>query len=181
MHPLLQQTHSALSEQLRGLDLDATQLHPAGDPEAWNVQQVIEHLLATYNLCAASLDARLAKGRALETPISFKGRLAQWLITDVGYFPPGRKAPEPVRPGVAGLTPHDGAGLEECLRVALTRLDETLDRVGAVYPSQPVSTHVVLGPLTVRQWRRFHLVHGKHHAKQLARVKASTGSKRSYK
>ena len=179
MHPLLQQTHSALSEQLRGLDLTETQLHPPGTPEAWNVQQVIEHLLATYSLCTASLDSRLAKGRALETPISFRGRMAQWLLTDVGYFPPGRKAPEPVRPGVVQLMPQDGAALEECVRVALTKLDETLDRVAAVYPSQPVSTHLVLGPLTVRQWRRFHLVHGKHHAKQLARVKVSTASKRS--
>lgn len=29
--------------------------------------------------------------------------------------------------------------------------------------------HPMLGPLTVAQWRKFHLVHGMHHVKQLRR------------
>jgi hypothetical protein len=31
---------------------------------------------------------------------------------------------------------------------------------------------VVLGPLTIPQWRRFHLVHTQHHMKQVARLRA---------
>jgi len=32
--------------------------------------------------------------------------------------------------------------------------------------------HPILGPLTAQQWRRFHLVHGRHHLKQIeARLK----------
>jgi hypothetical protein len=30
----------------------------------------------------------------------------------------------------------------------------------------------VLGPLTGAQWRKFHLVHGLHHQKQLLRLRA---------
>ncbi len=176
MHPVLKQTHTALSEELKGLSLPATQTHPGGDTEAWNVQQVIQHLLATYGTCTASLEGRLAKGRPLESPLSFKARVWQWVLIDAGYFPPGRKAPEPVLPSVVSLAPLDGAGLERTVGETLSKLDDVLNRVEAVYPSQTVVTHIRLGPLTVRQWRKFHRVHARHHAKQIARVKAATTS-----
>ena len=173
MHPILQQTHAALSKELRGLDISATQAHPHGDADAWSVQQVIEHLLATYSTCTGALEARLAKGRPLESAKSLKALIQQCAIVDLWYFPPGRKAPEPVRPGVVTVPPLDGAGLDEAVGIALAKLDETLYRVSAVYPSQTVVTHLVLGPLSVRQWRKFHRTHARHHAKQLARVKSS--------
>jgi hypothetical protein len=31
--------------------------------------------------------------------------------------------------------------------------------------------HPVLGPLTGKQWRKFHWVHGRHHVKQIERLK----------
>jgi hypothetical protein len=31
--------------------------------------------------------------------------------------------------------------------------------------------HPILGPLTASQWRKFHLVHGLHHVKQLRRLR----------
>jgi hypothetical protein len=31
--------------------------------------------------------------------------------------------------------------------------------------------HPVLGPLTARQWRKFHWVHGRHHVKQILRLR----------
>jgi hypothetical protein len=31
--------------------------------------------------------------------------------------------------------------------------------------------HVILGPLTVKQWKKFHLAHGLHHLKQIRRRK----------
>jgi hypothetical protein len=30
----------------------------------------------------------------------------------------------------------------------------------------------VLGPLSMQQWRKFHLIHGRHHLKQIARIRA---------
>lgn len=176
MHPVLKQTYAVLSGELKGLSLAATQAHPGGDTDLWNVQQVIQHLLATYTTCTAALEGRIAKGRPLESPLSMRARVWQFALIDAGYFPPGRKAPEPVRPSVFALAPLDGAGLDEAVSSALTKLDDALNRVAAVYPSQMVVTHMVLGPLTVRQWRKFHRVHARHHAKQLARVKAATVS-----
>lgn len=176
MHPVLKQTYAVLSGELKGLSLAATQAHPGGDADVWNVQQVIQHLLATYSMCAGGLEGRLAKGRPLESPLSMRARVWQFALIDAGYFPPGRKAPEPVRPGVVALAALDGAGLDREVSAALDKLDEALNRVEAIYPSRTVVTHIVLGPLTVRQWRKFHLVHARHHAKQIARVKAATVS-----
>jgi hypothetical protein len=31
--------------------------------------------------------------------------------------------------------------------------------------------HPILGPLTAMQWRKFHFVHGRHHVKQLLRLR----------
>ncbi len=32
--------------------------------------------------------------------------------------------------------------------------------------------HMILGPLSLAQWRRFHLVHGRHHIRQIAAIRA---------
>jgi hypothetical protein len=37
--------------------------------------------------------------------------------------------------------------------------------------------HPVLGPLTAHQWRRFHVVHGKHHVKQIENLRNSNLAK----
>ena len=37
-----------------------------------------------------------------------------------------------------------------------------------------VLDHPILGPLTAPQWRKLHLVHGRHHQKQLLRLREST-------
>lgn len=45
------------------------------------------------------------------------------------------------------------SGLSDCER-----------RFGAV---TKITDHPLLGPLTASQWRKFHWVHGPHHAKQI--------------
>jgi hypothetical protein len=34
----------------------------------------------------------------------------------------------------------------------------------------PLADHPILGPLTGREWRNFHLAHGKHHVRQIRRL-----------
>jgi hypothetical protein len=33
--------------------------------------------------------------------------------------------------------------------------------------------HPILGPLTAAEWRKFHLIHGLHHIKQIRKLKAN--------
>jgi hypothetical protein len=34
-----------------------------------------------------------------------------------------------------------------------------------------IAEHPILGPLTADEWRKFHWVHGRHHARQIIRLK----------
>ncbi|HEY1994272.1 MAG TPA: DUF1569 domain-containing protein, partial [Edaphobacter sp.] len=49
----------------------------------------------------------------------------------------------------------------------LAAMDRTLNRIEPQSKGAPVLTHFLLGPLNVRQWRRFHRVHARHHARQI--------------
>jgi hypothetical protein len=35
-----------------------------------------------------------------------------------------------------------------------------------------IMDHPFIGPLSGRQWRKFHLVHGRHHIKQIQEIRA---------
>ncbi len=37
--------------------------------------------------------------------------------------------------------------------------------------SRKLLDHPILGPLTGEEWRKFHLVHGLHHVKQIRRLR----------
>ena len=172
MHPALQQAYESLAAELKGMDVECAQKHPNANQQVWCAREVIEHLLATYSTCTAALESRIAKGRPLETKRSLKTRIMQWTVISLGYFPPGRKSPAPVMPGVVRLPALPGAEISNEVRVALDKLDDALKRTAVLYQTQPVVTHFVLGPLSVDQWRKFHRVHARHHAKQLRRLKA---------
>ena len=52
----------------------------------------------------------------------------------------------------------------------LAAMDEALNRIEPHAKDAPVLTHFLLGPLNVRQWRRFHRAHARHHAAQVERI-----------
>jgi hypothetical protein len=39
--------------------------------------------------------------------------------------------------------------------------------------------HPILGPLTAAQWRKFHLVHGRHHIKQIGQLRLGALARQS--
>jgi hypothetical protein len=54
---------------------------------------------------------------------------------------------------------------------AIQKMDEVLSRCEASLGGNvKILDHPILGPLTVTQWRKMHLVHGKHHAEQIRRL-----------
>ena len=51
--------------------------------------------------------------------------------------------------------------------------DDAISRCEARFGAgAKLANHPVLGPLTARQWRTFHLVHARHHMKQIAHIRA---------
>jgi hypothetical protein len=94
----------------------------------------------------------------------------QLAVCECGYFPKSRKAPLGVQPGATNDEPLSGDQLIIRFTIALAAMDLTLNRIEARSKNAPVLTHFLLGPLNVRQWRRFHRVHARHHVTQLTRA-----------
>jgi hypothetical protein len=89
------------------------------------------------------------------------------LLLDIGYFPPGRQAPERVVPrGMPADEVRQGIFAE--IEKMAAKLGQCEGKFGA---RTKILDHPILGPLTAEQWRKFHWVHGRLHAKQIrARV-----------
>ena len=94
-------------------------------------------------------------------------RWQRLIVIQVGYFPPGRKSPQRVLPRG---TPAEQVKAEILQNVS--RMDSVIHECETRFGRrQLLADHPVLGPLTASEWRKFHLVHGKHHAKQIRRLK----------
>jgi len=123
----------------------------------------LEHLLLTYKGTNLGLKRCLEQGAPLGARATLKDRLATLLVVNLGYMPRGRKAPERVKPR--------GVPVEEVRRAIAPELetmelglDDCERRFGA---GTKILNHTILGPLTAEEWRKFHWVHGRHHARQI--------------
>jgi len=170
MNSTLQQLQSEITNSIRGLDATQTQLQPPSRPDKWSIQQIIEHLLLTYSGAEMALNARLAKRRPTAAKPSVFQQLQQFTVYRVGYFPGGRPAPPMVRP--APITnPLTGEELATATNDCLTQFDLVCNETEQLFGSSRCASHNVLGPLSADQWRRFQLIHGRHHLKQIAAIR----------
>jgi hypothetical protein len=170
MNPVLLQLERELSSALKGLNTAQTQTRLVDDPAHWSIHQVIEHLLLTYSSTAASFQSRLAKGtptRARPTP---RHRIVQFVVIRLGLMPGRRKSPPEVAPANPA-SPLSGFQLVGLLTQALADLDILFNQAESAFGTTPCLTHFALGPLTARQWRRFHLSHGRHHIRQINAIR----------
>jgi len=166
----LQRLQHGIGNSLTGLDASQTQLRPAARPDAWSIQQIVEHLLLTYASTETAITVRLEKRTPTRTKPTAWQRLAQPSVCRFGYFPHGRKAPEIVVPP-ATSHPLSGGELTHAAAQQLARLDTLFTEAHQVFGTGRCITHHVLGPLTIPHWRRFHLIHGNHHLKQIAAIR----------
>jgi hypothetical protein len=89
------------------------------------------------------------------------------VVVGFGHLPEGRKAPENTRPrGLAAEQVRNDIGAKIAAMDAIIALCEARFGRGV-----KLLDHPILGPLTATGWRKFHLVHGRHHEKQLLRLR----------
>lgn len=129
----------------------------------WSAAQVLEHLYLTYQGTNRGLAKCLEKGTPLVTHVTLKQRIGRMVVINLGHMPGGAKSPEravprgiptdEVRSAIFGEILKMEAGFNDCER-----------RFGS---ATEILDHPFLGPLTAWQWRRFHWVHGRHHARQI--------------
>lgn len=166
----LQQLQRAIAYGLRGLDSAQTQLRPKNRRNRWSIQQIVEHLLLTYSSTETTIDARLEKRTPTRAKPGLMQHIGQYTVVRLGYFPRGRKAPPMVMPA-ATETPLSGEVLVGSAGEHLLRLDAIFDEGEKLFGAGRCASHHVLGPLSIAQWRRFHLIHGEHHVRQILAIR----------
>jgi len=145
---------------LRGRPDSDWERGPAGK---WKPAQIVEHLALGLKLSAQTFLTRLnhaPMSRRRRTPAE---QVARFLIFGLRWFPPGRKAPERTMPtqaiGRAKAEAHFLAGIEAWDQVDRALLPERRANLFAKHPR--------MGDLTVEEWMRFHVIHARHHARQI--------------
>jgi hypothetical protein len=164
MHPLVRSTLVEIERATAGMTADDWQRHPDGK---WSAAEVLEHLSITFGSTAKGLQKVLDAGRHPSAKRSAAQFFRKLVVIDIGYFPSGRKAPT--------FTVPTGISGEEALRRVrdyLPAMDQAINECERRFGSKIIGPHPVIGPLTAEQWRRFHLIHTRHHMKQIARLRA---------
>ena len=132
-------------------------------PNQWSVVEVVEHLQRAYLGTAKGFERCLEKGVPIATGQTLKQRAQSFALISLGYFPEGRQAPKHIIP--AGEL--DLGAVLAATRRDLERLDAAAITTRARFGSAKVVDHPILGAFTVDQWLKFHLVHTRHHEKQI--------------
>ena len=160
----LEKLKQAIEDAIEGLSGEDLTWHPPGK---WCAAEVLEHLYLTYTGTVKGLERVVAGGKPIVHPATFRQRCRTLLAVGLGYLPEGRKAPRATLPrGV----PQDKVRAE--ISAKIVAMDEIIARCEERFGRHTkVLDHLILGPLTAAQWRKFHLVHGLHHVKQLRRLR----------
>lgn len=169
MHPITKQIHNAVADSIDGLSEDQMRQHPDGK---WDTAAILEHLALTYGSTARVMQKCLKEQRPLGTSPTLKHRVARSLVLKFSYIPTGRKAPKHVVPSGIG-----GKEARELLFANLEKMDEAFaqceDRFGG---RVKIADHPVLGPIPINGWRKFHLLHTRHHMKQIDALRIKMGN-----
>lgn len=164
----LQRLQNEISGAIEGMTLKQLQAHR---PAKWSASQVMEHLYLSYTGTIKGFE-RVAAGQHSPSKPSWTHRMRRFVVLGLSHMPAGREAPANTRPRgsetervVAEIGPRIGE-----MDAIITRCERRLGRGRLL-------DHPILGPLTAAQWRKFHLVHGLHHVKQIRRLRETFAEK----
>lgn len=157
-----------LDDALAGLDAGEAERRPA--PDRWSIAEIVEHLARTYMGTAKGLGICLEDGRPPATPASWCLRAGKFIVVTLGRFPRGIRSPDPVIP--KGWT---FAQALERAHGGLEAFDAAASAASARFGNRAlILDHPVLGAFSVHDWRRFHLVHTRHHMRQIAATRQAS-------
>jgi Protein of unknown function (DUF1569) len=166
MDSSLEKLQRALGQSLAELPGEDMTRH---EPGKWSIAEVLEHLYLTYTATTKGFERVCKAGASLATTRTWTHRLGTVVLLNFGHFPRGRKSPPQAQP--RGL-PVNRVCTE--LIDAIRQMDEAITRAeDALGRKNKLLDHPVLGPLSGAEWRKFHLVHGRHHLKQIRSLQKS--------
>lgn len=137
--------------------------------DKWSAAEVLEHLFLTYTSTVKGFQRCLQAGHPQATAPTLKQRIAAAVTVGAGHMPGNREAPPFTRP--KGL-PVEKIMAEMSAQIGA--MDAVISQCEERFGTRAkLMNHHILGPLTGAQWRKFHWVHGRHHIKQIARLRSS--------
>lgn len=173
MHPVFQSAFREVAAEIGRFDAQSANVHPWGRPYCWSVHEIAEHLALSMDQTGRLLEERLAKGRPGRNLGRSRTEWAlQLMILSAGHMPRGVGAtkettPKPNLPSVGTRE------ITDRLECAIESLDASFDRCRQQFGMERVGRHFLLGPLRIDQWRRYHVLHLRHHLKQMQEVRES--------
>src|SRR5947208_17127283 len=172
LSPLLQQALHSIDASTAGMTDEEMIWHPEGK---WSSAQILEHLSLAFSSTVTRMKDTLAQDVTPEIrQPTFKERMGSFLVIKLNYIPPGRKAPERIVP--KGISPAEA---REAVRSSLAEVDGVINECAKRFGRQTiVMIHPSLGPLTVKQWRKFHCVHTLHHMRQIQKMRQKMNAMR---
>jgi DinB superfamily len=162
----LKQVREALERATEGMTPEQLERRPG---EKWSAAQILEHLSLTYAGTAQAMEKCIQAGRPMATSPRMFQRVAVVLVVGLGHMPEGRTAP-------AYTVPRGLSGKEALAQIwtNLDAMEEIISKCERQFGGRvKIADHSILGPLSAAQWRKFHWVHGRHHAKQIERLRES--------
>jgi hypothetical protein len=156
----------SLESAIEGMSNEQLSWH---SPGKWCAAEVLEHLYLTYTGTIKGFERVMTSGKPLASRPSMSQRVQTFVVVGLGRMPAGRKAPAVAQP--KGL-PVEKVRNE--LGAKMAAVDAIMAQCEARFGRRvPLLDHPILGPLTAPQWRKLHVVHGRHHHKQLLRLRES--------
>lgn len=151
---------------LTGRPRESWQQAPAGK---WTPAQIVEHLALAMDTSATTFTARRAKEPMARRGTTLLETLGRVFTFGLGRFPPGLRAPDRTTP-----PPQvDGPAAEAHFHSALAAWAAMERELLPARRHDLFVKHPRLGDLTIEEWARFHVVHARHHARQIrARLRA---------
>jgi hypothetical protein len=159
----IQMTLHEIQRATAGITDEQLAWHPHGK---WSPAEILEHLTLAYSGTVKGMQRVLAGNATVTRKRTLKDRVFTLVVTGLGYMPSGRKAPATTVP-----VGSNAANPVEAIIRNLTEMDGVLTEAEKKKGPAMRLTHPVIGPLTIAQWRTFHLVHTKHHMKQIVRLR----------
>jgi hypothetical protein len=139
-------------------------------PGKWSAAEVLEHLYLSYVGTINGFERVMGNGKPLATRASMRQRALTLVCLGMSHIPAGLKAPPIVQP--KGL-PVEKVRNE--IGEKMLAMDAIIAQCEVRFGRRVhVLDHPILGPLNATQWRKLHLVHGRHHLKQLLHLREST-------
>ncbi len=163
----LDKLKQSLESAVEGMSSEQLSWHPPGK---WCAAEVLEHLYLTYTGTITGFERIMRKGKPLASRASMTQRMLTFVVVGLGHMSTGRKAPAVAEP--RGLPTEQ---VRNEIGAKLVAMDAIIAQCEARFGRQvKLLDHPILGPLTATQWRTLHLVHGRHHQKQLLRLRENT-------